>query len=624
MFSSSPRVSSKIKEYGIVGDCRSAILVSRWGSVDWLAWPRFDSPPIFAALLDAERGGHWTLVPASECKNHQHYHEDTNVLVTEWSADFGSATVTDLVPVASEELKRKQLLPEHEFVREVRCTAGEMQFRMEFHPRPEYGKIPAKIRAIGALGYRMEIEGATCWLRTNVPLTIAGDRATASFSLKQGEVAQFILAYSQDSPAVLPALGEPLSARIGESVRWWRAWTNRGSYDGEYREAVRRSALTLKLLSYAPSGAIVAAPTTSLPEIIGADLNWDYRYCWLRDASLTVRALLGLGYVEEAESFLTWMLHATRMTQPELRIMYDIFGGLAPRERNLSYLSGYENSRPVRVGNGARNQLQLDIYGEVIDAAAQYARLVGPFDRTTQNVLIGFGRYVANNWNQPDEGIWEPRSGRQNHTHSRLMCWTALDRLLEMHRKGTVQNVPVDLFTRERERIKSQILDRAWNEKLQTYTSALEGESVDATSLRISWYGLEPANSERMKKTYKQIRRKLGAGDSLLYRYAREPKEGAFGICGFWGAEYLATGGGTLEEAHDCFKNLLAYQNELGLYSEEIDPETGDALGNYPQAFTHIGLISTALSLREREKGEPHPAEQRHSGPSPAQRSAAR
>ncbi|HEX6881141.1 MAG TPA: glycoside hydrolase family 15 protein, partial [Terriglobales bacterium] len=579
--------------------------------------------PIFAALLDAERGGHWTLAPASECKNRQRYREDTNVLVTEWSAEAGSATVTDLVPVTSEELKRRQLLPEHEFVREVRCTAGEMRFVMEFHPRPEYGRAAAKIRAASGLGYRMEIDGAAYWFRTNIPLTIGDDRATASFKMKQGEVAQFVLAFSQHSPAVLPALGEPLSGRIEESVRWWRAWADRSSYDGEYREAVRRSALTLKLLSYAPSGAIVAAPTTSLPEIIGADLNWDYRYCWLRDASLTVRALLGLGYIDEAKGFLTWMLHATQLTQPELRTMYDIFGGLAPRERDLEHLSGYENSRPVRVGNGARNQLQLDIYGEVIDAAAQYSRLVRRFDRTTQNVLVGFGTYVAKNWNQPDEGIWEPRSGRQNHTHSRVMCWTALDRLLEMHQKGTLKNVPVELFARERERIKLQILDQAWNEKVQSYAATLGGDSVDATLLRISWYGLERVNSERMKKTYARVRKDLGAGDSLLYRYAREPKEGAFGICGFWGAEYLATGGGTLEEAHDCFKNLLAYRNELGLYSEEIDPETGDALGNYPQAFTHIGLISTALSLKEREKGEPHPAERRQSGPSTAQRSAA-
>jgi GH15 family glucan-1,4-alpha-glucosidase len=288
--------------------------------------------------------------------------------------------------------------------------------------------------------------------------------------------------------------------------------------------------------------------------------------------------------------------------------MYTMFGRLVPHERAFDYLGGYLESRPVRVGNGARHQLQLDVYGEVIEATAQYAEHIQRFDRTTQNVLIGFGKFVAQNWNRPDEGIWEPRSGRQDHTHSRLMCWTALDRLLAMEEKGKISGVPKEQFTRERDRIREQIRKRAWNENLQSYVSTLDGDGLDATLLRIAWYGLEAGNSERMLGTYRKTRELLGAGDDLLYRYRREPPEGAFGICGFWAVEQLVLAG-ELKQAHEMFARLLGYGNDLGLFSEETDPETGDALGNFPQAFTHIGLVSAALTLQEKERGESHPAE---------------
>ena len=598
----------KIKDYGIIGDCRAAALVSRYGSIDWLCWPRFDSPSIFAAILDVEKGGHWSISPLGAFELERAYISDSNVLETQFICPAGRAILTDLMPVASEAFKRENLVPDRELLRQVVCTEGEVELGLEYRPRAHYGSQPVRIRDTGPWGLRVDVGRGAYWLRSNVPLENHGDRAHATLRLKRGDVLHFSLTYEQEAPAVLPGLGERALAAIQRSVEWWQQWVAKSKYHGPYRPAVTRSALLLKLLAYSPSGAIVAAPSTSLPERIGDSLNWDYRYCWLRDASLTVRAVWGLGCFEEAESFLTWLLHATRRTQPELRVLYTVFGQMTPHERQLEYLRGHFGSHPVRVGNDARRQLQLDVYGEVIEASAQFAQPTGEFDRTTQKVLIGLGKYVAENWDSPDEGIWEPRSARQNHTHSRLLCWTALDRLLALDEKGVLRGVPRDLFTRERDRIRRQIESRAWNPKLQSYVSVLDGSEVDATLLRLPWYGFEEANSERMKSTFRLIREKLGAGNGLFYRYERQPPEGAFGICGFWAVEHLALGGGTLQQAQQQFQGLLKYANDLGLFAEEIDPVTGDALGNFPQAFTHIGLISAALTLEEQGRGKAHPA----------------
>ncbi len=598
----------RIHDYGVVGDCRAIALVSRYGSIDWLCWPRFDSPAIFSRMLDAEKGGFWSIAPAEDYEARRSYVGESNVLKTEFICSSGRATLTDAMVVAGEEFKRTGLFPAHELLRHVDCTDGEVVIAIDFQPRANYGETEVRIRDVGAHGLRMEIGRGAYWLRSSIPLKIANNEAHASVQMKQGDAFQLSLSYAEESPAVLPALGERSRQAIQRSVDWWQQWAARSQYQGPYREAVARSALALKLLAYSPSGAVVAAGTTSLPERISDTLNWDYRYCWLRDASLTTRALLGLGYPEEAESFMTWLLHATRLTQPELRVLYTVFGQIAPHERELKYLSGYRDSRPVRIGNGARKQLQLDVYGEVIEASAQFAEHLGAFDRSTQKVLIGLGKYVAKNWNQPDEGIWEPRSGRRNNTHSRLLCWTALDRLLAMDEKRLITGAPREWLARERDSIRREIEQRAWNEQLQSYTSVLDGDQMDATLLRIPWYGLEKAESARMKSTYQRVRGQLGAGDGLLFRYQRDPQEGAFGICGFWEVEYLALGGGTLEEAHRQFESLLKYGNDLGLFSEEIDPSTGEALGNFPQAFTHVGLISAALTLEERERGKAHPA----------------
>ena len=595
----------KIQDYAIIGDCRSAALVSTRGSIDWLCWPRFDSPAIFAAILDAKIGGHWSITPVEQFHCERSYVESTNVLRTRFTTSSGQAILTDLMPVASEDEKRRMLLPDHELIRRVECTEEQIQFNIDFAPRPNYGARGIHFRKVGNC-VRADVGRGSYRLTSSVPMIVKEDRAYASIQLKQGESAEFSLTYGEESPAVLPILGNAICERIQRSVDWWQRWSERCNYDGPYRAAVIRSALVLKLMAYAPSGAIIASPTTSLPELLGADLNWDYRFCWLRDASLTVRALVRLGYMAEVESFLDWLLHATRLTQPKLNVLYTIFGSKAPEERSLLHLRGYAQSKPVRIGNEAQDQLQMDIYGEVIEASAQFVRSGGHFDRETKNALIAMGKYVAHNWDVADEGVWEPRTGRAHNTHSRLMCWMALDRLIEMQHRGELDGVPFRIFADQRRKIREQIHQRAWNRRLGSYTSTLDGEATDATLLLLAWHGFEPPDSPRMKSTYSRVLEDLGLPHSLLYRYQRNPPEGAFGICCFWRSEYLAIGGGTFREARQSFEDLLRFQNDVGLYAEEIEPATGDALGNFPQAFTHIGLINTAVSLQDRELGRSH------------------
>jgi len=596
----------RIGDYAIIGDCRSAALVHRNGSIDWLCWPRFDSSSIFARLLDSDRGGFWQIAPPADSgfRASRKYVGDTNVLQTNFESNSGRAELTDLMPVMREAAKHHVLTPDHELIRQVRCTDGEVELEIVFHPRTQYGLHDVQMRQIGGLGVQLEAGRGVYYLRSSVPLRLESGRATARLRMKRGERADFSLTYAEVSPVVLPPLGDWTCHRVEETIGWWKRWAARASYSGDHRPAVLRSALALKLLTYAPSGAVVAAATTSLPERLGGSLNWDYRFCWLRDASLTVRALIGLGYYEEAGAFMEWLLTATRLTQPELRILYTVYGNDSAKEKLLHHLSGFCDSRPVRIGNAARKQVQLDVYGEVLDAAAQYVFHGGEFDRATQNAIVGIGRYVTEHWNEPDQGIWEPREGGQDHTHSRVLCWTALDRLITLADKGCIANAPVDVFKNEREKIAVQVKQRAWNAHLNSYVDTLDGSDLDAALLLISYYGFESADSPRMQATYRALREKLGVGDYLIRRYANGAAEGAFGICSFWEAEFLALGGGSLHQSQNLFEHLLKYRNEVGLYAEEIDPDTGDALGNFPQAFTHVGLVSAALSIHERKEGK--------------------
>ena len=594
-----------IENYAIIGDCRAAALVSKTGSIDWLCWPRFDAPPLFGALLDPN-GGSWQLAPKQPHRVERRYTPGTNVLETRFMTESGSCVVTDLMPVMSEVDKAKQLVPEHEILRIVECDRGEIDLGMRFEPRIGYGQHRPQPKR-SAQGFRLEIPEGLLLLRSELPLELGSDGALrAELRLRAGDTRCSSLSLAESWPAVIPPLGPGCREIAARSVAFWRSWSARLRYDGPGVEAVQRSALTLKLLVYAPSGAVVAAPTTSLPERIGGDLNWDYRFCWLRDAALTTRALFGLGYAEEACSFLSWLLHSTRLTQPKLRILYDLYGNDPAQERVLEHLQGYMSSRPVRIGNAAEDQLQLDVYGEVVDAAAQFAGHGGDFDRETSRLLVRFGEYVCKHWQEPDEGIWEPRSGKGHNTHSRVMCWTALQRLVELGRDGRLRGVPLQHFREQQALIAKEIRERAYNPRLQSYVSRLDGEELDASLLALAWCGFEEPTSERMQSTYRCITERLGAGNGLLYRYRTQdsPGEGAFGICSFWGAEYLAMGGGSAEEAERAFETLCGYANDVGLFAEEIDPASGAALGNFPQGFTHVGLINTALTLRKRLRGE--------------------
>jgi GH15 family glucan-1,4-alpha-glucosidase len=596
-------VAPPIGDYGIIGDCRSAALISACGSLDWLCWPWFDSPSLFAAILDVERGGFWRIAPAGEYTTTRRYLPDTNILETEFQTSTGRLRLTDCMPVYETDYERKNMVADREILRVVECTSGKVSLDGVYSPAPQYGNRRSRWNHQKMLGIRVEFVGGAVWLRSDLDWRVQKEHAVCNAVIRAGERKYCSLVFMEHGPAVLSSLGKWSDASLSQTIAWWQRWSARCQYQGPFREQVVRSALALKLLNFAPSGAIVAAPTMSLPEAIGGSLNWDYRYCWLRDASMTVAALFGLGYHDEAEAFIEWLLHSTNLTQPRLRVMYSVYGRRAQTERELNRWNGYRNSRPVRAGNGARDQLQLDVYGEVVSATAQLDEFNKSIDHSSTNVLRGIGKYVRDHWRLPDKGIWEPRTPDQHHTHSKLMCWVAMDKLLKLRDKGLLKSLDYQKVKQARDEIRLEIEQKGWNEAEQSYTAIFGGNDVDASLLLLSKHEFEPAGSPRMRSTYSRIQKELGAGPGLIYRYRDDlsPGEGAFGICCFWAAEYLALGGGTMEEAEAEFRRLLDYANDLGLYGEEIEPETGAVLGNFPQGFTHVGLINTALTLTERQ-----------------------
>ncbi len=591
-----------ISDYALIGDGRTVALVSRDASIDWLCCPRFDSPSIFAALLDSKQGGRFRIRPTHSFETERRYVPNTNVVETTFRTTTGSVVLRDLMSISTEEEKRKHLSPDHEVLREVVGLEGSVELEVCYEPRPNYALQKPTLVQQGALGFWLKDGTGSYVLTSELPLTLSDDKTVVQGTavLRKDERRYLSLSFSQDSPAVIVPLGDAARQRVEQSISWWVEWTAQCTYSGPYREAVHRSALILKLMTYAPSGAVVAAPTTSLPEHIGGVRNWDYRYCWLRDAALTLRALIAVGYIEEGQAFFNWILHTTRITRPKLRVVYDVFGRVLPREKELSHLEGYAGSKPVRTGNGAQDQLQLDVYGEVLEGVALMAVLGWQFDRDTNGWLNGLGRTVARRWREPDEGIWEGRSGPSQNTYSKVQCWVALDRLIHLHDEGNVR-VDVELFRRERDAIREAVEEHGYNERLQSYTRTFDGEDVDASLLLLPIYGYIEAVHPRMQSTYKLIYERLSHGHGL-YRYSEKtddgfpPGEGVFGICSYWGVQVRALMG-DVAGAREAFDHLMTYGSDLGLFAEEFDPETGASLGNFPQAFTHVGLINAALQI---------------------------
>ena len=589
-----------IGDYAVIGDGRSIALVSRLGSIDWWCVPRFDSDAVFARILDADRGGAFEIRPVGPFRTRRRYLPRTNILETEFITAGGVVRVVDFMPALTEAQKRTYPVAFREIVRRVRCIEGSVTLDVRVEARPQFGRRVPLVRRQHATRYAIEWGGHALHLVTNARLESENGKLTGRFPLHAGEQLDFALAYSPEAPADLPVLGNlDLIQRLTEE--FWIGWAGAYRTVGAYDDAVLRSALALKLLTYAPSGAIIAAPTSSLPERVGGVRNWDYRFCWLRDAAFAIRAMLRLGYRAEADAFARWLLYSTSVGHPELKPLYTVYGGARTPERSLDYLDGYRGSRPVRVGNAAYRQFQLDVYGEVSDALTLYRRSGGEFDRDARRLLRGLTRIITKRWTEPDDGIWEVRTGRAQHVHSKVMAWVGLDRAIELARAGDLR-LELAPLTRTRDAIRSWILDNGYSHALGAFTRT-PGHGLDAALLVIPLVGFLPPDDARVVSTVEAIQRHLARAE-LVHRYlgpdGLPSGEGAFLICSFWLVEALARLG-RLDEAHERFTSLLERRNDLGLLAEQIDPDTGEQLGNFPQAFSHIGLINAALTLAEHD-----------------------
>lgn len=588
-----------IGDYAIVGDARTAALVSRYGSIDWLCLPDFDGPSVFARLIDHDRGGYFSIQPAVPFAVARSYLNATNVLETEFTTAGGRVRMRDFMPALSEDEKRNRLFPLRQMVRCLEGLEGSVPLRVDFSPRPQYGAVvPTFTRLLPGL-YRAEWGAQALHLGTGADLAITPDGVRGQIIVNQGEQHDFVLGYAETSPAVLPVA---VDARhlLERTIAYWQRWVSTISYRGPYADQVIRSGLALKLLSFAPSGAIIAAPTTSLPENPGGERNWDYRFCWLRDASLTLRALLSLGCHEEADAFVGWMLHTTRLTQPRLQAVYDIYGESRLTERELSHLEGHEGSRPVRIGNGAYSQTQMDVYGEVLSAIRLWTRYHGRLDGDTRGLIAGMADYVAAHWHEPDEGLWEIRSGKKHHVHSKALCCVALENA------ATILSGPEYARRSKHWRavaraIRTYVYTKGFSARLNAYTRSVGGSELDASLLQLPLVGFEDPNEPRMRSTIMAILERLTC-DGGVYRYLGEDglpgAEGAFIVCGFWLVQCLAKMG-RVDEAARWFERLQGWANDVGLLAEEVDPATGALLGNFPQGFSHIGLIDAAVALAE-------------------------
>jgi GH15 family glucan-1,4-alpha-glucosidase len=603
-----PAAYQPIENYGVIGDMRTAALVGTDGSIDWLCFPYFDSPSVFAAILDADKGGRFRIAPTVEnYRTKQLYWPDSNVLVTRFLAESGVAEIIDYMPVGDGESRHRRRC----LIRHVRCIRGSMTLRMQCLPAFDFARAEHRVEVTeGGVWFRSPLRDLA--LGADVPVRVEGGAAIAEFILSECEEVSFALGEADDGRDDLRLSPDRERDLFTSTVDYWHAWLARCTYRGRWREMVHRSALVLKLLTFEPTGAIVAAPTCSLPETVGGTRNWDYRYTWLRDAAFTLYALLRIGFTEEAAGFMRFLEARCRHLNPDgsLELLYSIHGSDGPLEEHLDQLDGYRGSRPVRVGNDAANQVQLDIYGELMDSVYLYNKHGAPISYDLWVSLRRLVDWVCNNWQREDDGIWETRGGRRHWVYSKLMCWVAVDRALRLADK---RSFPANRehWLQVRDQIYEEIMARGWSEEHHAFMQSYDGDTLDASSLMMPLVFFVAPSDPRMLETIDAVTRSPEEGglvaNNLVYRYnglaspdGLSGAEGTFNLCTFWLVEALTRAGTVerprLDEARLMFESMLGYANHVGLFAEQTSM-TGEALGNFPQAFTHLALISAAVNL---------------------------
>ena len=587
-----------IRDYAAIGDGRTVALVALDGSIDWLPLPDLDSPSVFAAILDTDKGGRFALEPDVPYTATRRYLPETNLLETTFTTHDGKARVVDGLL-----FQGRGLAPLRELVRSVEGVEGSVPFRWSVEPRFGYASTPTVVRARD--GFAVASAGADAVaIRTfdaGQP-TIDPDRAHGRFETKAGSTSLIVLSAAQGEPLVFPDRAGTM-ARLDETRTGWERWVDSMTYDGPFRDAVLRSGLALKLLVFSPSAAIAGAGSTSLPEEIGGERNWDYRYSWVRDSAFTLGAFLTLGYPDEARAYFWWLMSASQITKPRLQVLYQLDGDPRANERTLD-LEGYRGSRPVRAGNAAAEQTQLDIYGALLECAWLYANEGNPLDRDMATRLAGTADLVADIWSIPDSGIWEVRSAPRHFTQSKMMCWVALDRAISLAESSRIPADHVPRWTRQRDAIRVYVEERCWSDRLNSYVRSADSEDLDASLLLASLLRYAEPTDPRIAGTLEALDRELRDG-AFVRRYSTEDGlhggEGAFLACSFWFADALARAG-RVDEAEELMEELVELANDVGLYAEEADPADGAFLGNVPQALPHLALIGAASSIREARR----------------------
>jgi len=601
-------MSTPIEDYALIGDCRSAALVSRTGSIDWLCWPRFDSEACFAALLGNPEHGRWLIAPRDKARITRRYRADTLILETCFETEDGAAVVVDFMPFHGER---------SEIVRLVHGTRGRLRMDMELILRFGYGAVVPWVTRLESGVLRAIAGPDMVLLRTPVHLKGKNMTTVGEFNVSRGETIPFVLTYARSHRPVPPP-HDPTAA-LEATERFWKQWTAKCRPAGEWSDAVRRSVITLKALTYAPTGGMVAAATTSLPERIGGERNWDYRFCWLRDATLTLLGGMHAGYYEEAEAWREWLLRAVAGSPEQLQIMYGIGGERRLTEWTVNWLPGYENSAPVRVGNAAHTQLQLDMFGEIMDVHHQARRAGLSTNESGWDAQIKFLEHLTRIWREPDQGIWEMRSPAQHFTYSKVMAWVAFDRAIKSAENFGLEG-PCDDWRKLRDEICDDVCERGYNKKLGTFVQAYDSDQLDASLLLLPCVGFLPVSDPRIAATVKAVERRL-MRNGLVMRYSTDevddalsPGEGAFLACSFWLVD-VYTLQERFEEAETLFRRLVGLCNEVGLLSEEYDPSSKRLIGNFPQAFSHVALVNSAYNLTRVRKPVHQRAQDDHAPP---------